>query len=523
MCVSQKLNVVASRQVERVARHRQELDARWLEFLAWLEHQHEARTSFAVFERELWLFLLRIGCAAIALTFAQRWSRPTPKAKDGGGLGYDYWREQAVTVRTMCGVLEVEMSIYQRRTSRTSMGPVLVPQLAEVGLLPWAGGLSPNLVAEAVELSTRMPVAHVCEVMERFVGYVPSTRSILGFIDKLGPLAAEAWTDVPLADGEVVMIQADGRGLPRIRPEEMAKRCKPHSKGGRNEGAGRPRKKRTSKPRRTKGQKAKQKKRVTVGLITTWRQAQDGESWEMVGKKVVANFGGAEPVFRLLATELANLGPSGREVYFLSDGDTHLERLQKKHFPTAVSVVDFFHVCEYLWSAGETIHKEGSDELSEFVHELKGLLLADRSEEVLERLEEAAKAIPRTGPGTKGRRKRMADTIRYLNNRKPRLLYRGLSERGLDIGTGAIESAMRQVVAIRFDGPGMRWGERPVPLLALLVLRISGGWSHLRTRLIAQAHTLTPRQRMTPRGVHERSGAERRKQLKSNENMPCQA
>ena len=126
-------------------------------------------------------------------------------------------------------------------------------------------------------------------------------------------------------------------------------------------------------------------------------------------------------------------------------------------------------------------------------------------------------------PGTKGRRKRMADTIRYLNNRKPRLLYRGLSERGLDIGTGAIESAMRQVVAIRFDGPGMRWGERPVPLLALLVLRISGGWSHLRTRLIAQAHTLTPRQRMTPRGVHERSGAERRKQLKSNENMPCQA
>lgn len=518
MCVSQKLKDAASAHGDIVESRRQELQACWLRLSAWLEQQSQTGTSFAVFERELWSNLMGIGCSAIGLYLAMHCWPPSAKAKDEGGLSYAYKGEQTLTVRTQCGLVQVKTSLYQRPTGPQRPLRRLVPLLSDVGLLPWAEGLSPNLVLAAADLATRMPLAHVCEVMERFVAYVPSTRAIEGFIDKLGPLAAEAWDDVPLADGEVVMLQADGRGLPRIQPQEMAKRCKPHSKG-----KGRRRAKRTSKPRRTKGQKAKHKKRVTVGIITTWRRVDDGECWEMVGKKVVANLGGAEPVFRLLAKELAGLGPGEHEVFFLSDGDPHLERLQKDHFPNATSIVDFYHVCEYLWKAGETIYKEGSQELIAFVHELKGLLLADRAKDVVERLKEAAKTIPRTGPGTKGRRKRMAEAIQYLNNRMPRLRYQDLHGRGLDIGTGAIESAVRQVVAIRFDGPGMRWGERAVHLLALLCLRISGGWNNLMERLVNNAHQRAPIQRITPRGVNERSGAARRNALKSKENVPCAA
>ncbi len=36
--------------------------------------------------------------------------------------------------------------------------------------------------------------------------------------------------------------------------------------------------------------------------------------------------------------------------------------------------------------------------------------------------------------------------------------YDLLRKQWLDIGTGAVEGAVRNVVAVRLDGPGMRWG-----------------------------------------------------------------
>lgn len=491
---------------------------------AWLVGQALGeQTNFGQFERELSAHLMELGCAACDLFLAMSWSEPTRKAKDARGLNYDYAGEKPVTVRTSFGVFSTQMSVYHRSQGKTRASKVLVPELSAVGLLSWGGGLSPNVALDTVELATRMPFEHVREVQGRFRGYTPSGRSICGLIDLLGSMGAEALSGVSLEDGEVVMLFADGRGLPIIRPSEYAKRCKPHEKLGREKGRRRVQQTRSSKPRRTKGQKAKKKKRVTVGLIMTLRRTEDGEGWEVMSKKVVANRGGAEPVFQQLARDLKSLGPGERDVYFLSDGDPHLERLQKLHLPEARSVVDLYHVCEYLWMAGETLHKEGSQELVMFVRELKHMLLDDRPDEVIERLKAAQQTIPKRGPGTKGRRKRMADAIRYLTNRKPRLSYRQLLERGLEIGSGAIESAIRQVVAIRFDGPGMRWGQRAQHLLSLLCLRLSGGWPRLQLELEQRAQAPHPQRRITPRGVNERSGAARRKALKLQDNKKSAA
>ena len=77
------------------------------------------------------------------------------------------------------------------------------------------------------------------------------------------------------------------------------------------------------------------------------------------------------------------MDPGVKQVVFYSDGDPQYARLARKYFPTATIVVDFYHVSEYLWKAGETLYKEGSKELIGFVEQLKEMVCNDEVEEVL--------------------------------------------------------------------------------------------------------------------------------------------
>ena len=82
--------------------------------------------------------------------------------------------------------------------------------------------------------------------------------------------------------------------------------------------------------------------------------------------------------------------------------------------------------------------------------------------------------------------------------------YKELREQGLEIGSGMIESAVRQVVALRLEGPGMKWGaHRDQLILHLLCVRLSGGWDILVETIRNWAHQPHHRCRMTPVGVNE--------------------
>jgi len=198
------------------------------------------------------------------------------------------------------------------------------------------------------------------------------------------------------------------------------------------------------------------------------------------------------------------MGPEVKRVVFYSDGDPQYAVLARKYFPTATIVVDFYHVSEYLWKAGETLYKEGSKELIGFVEQLKQMVCDGEVEEVLSVLMSKLETIPKRGPGTKGRRKRMVQSINYLSKRVWQMPYKELREQGLEIGTGMIESAVRQVVALRLEGPGMKWGEgRDQKLLHLLCVRLSGAWDILVEAIHLWVHQPHHRRRITPVGVNE--------------------
>ncbi len=78
--------------------------------------------------------------------------------------------------------------------------------------------------------------------------------------------------------------------------------------------------------------------------------------------------------------------------------------------------------------------------------------------DVITELTTAWVAIPKTGPGNKGRRQRLKQTIDYYQKNQERMRYHELRARDLDMATGAVEGAVRNLVGLRIDGPGMRWG-----------------------------------------------------------------
>jgi hypothetical protein len=56
--------------------------------------------------------------------------------------------------------------------------------------------------------------------------------------------------------------------------------------------------------------------------------------------------------------------------------------------------------------------------------------------------------------------------------------YAALRSSELDIGSGAVEGAVRNLVGLRLDGPGMRWGrDRAEMVLQLRCIVLNGQWN----------------------------------------------
>ena len=96
---------------------------------------------------------------------------------------------------------------------------------------------------------------------------------------------------------------------------------------------------------------------------------------------------------------------------------------------------------------------------------------------MLDELNRRLRRLPSKGPGS-GKRARLQKCIDYLESNSSRLRYREMLREDLDIGTGAVEGAVRNLVAIRLDGPGMRWGRgRAERVLHLRCILINSQWS----------------------------------------------
>jgi hypothetical protein len=325
--------------------------------------------------------------------------------------------------------------------------------------------------------------------------------------DRARPFLEQA--PVPDDDGEILCLQVDGRGAPMIGEAEYERRCRPRRKRRARppaRHARRQRRREHPRVRRTSGKKSKNAKVAIVGAIYTLRKTAGGLEGP-VNKRLIGTFESHEALFIWLRREADRRGYGRKLCLFLGDGSDHIWRLQQQYFPDAEVCLDWYHVVEKVWAVGDCFYDAGSQELARWVGQMTDLLRRDKVDVVIAELRWRLGNIPKTGPGNKWRRKKLEKTIGHFVEHQHRMRYGSLRARDLDIGTGVIEGAVRNLIAMRLDGPGMRWGRaRAERLLHLRCILLNGQWqafaAHLSsTNNLTLAAQPTPAQPYTAKAV----------------------
>jgi hypothetical protein len=457
---------------------------------------------FCDFDRELWTAVLALGRAFVSLFLAHQAARARPVDYLHAGQRFVLKGERVSELGTRFGKVSFLRPLGRRRDA-AGRGVADLPVDRELGL---CSGFSVGLVMAVTRLCAQLAFGQARGTFRYFHEWAPSSRAVLRMVDSVGDMARPFLEDLPAprGDGDVLVIEVDARGAPMIGPGEHQLRKTPRKKprGSTRRHHRRQLKRARVKPRRKSGQKSKNAKGAFVAVLYTLRRTANGREGP-INKRLIATFESHEALFVWLQREAIKRGYGIKPCLFLADGSEHIWRLQQQYLPLAEVCIDWFHVIEKMWDAGQAFHRAGTRGLRLWVGNIKKLLRAGRVRTVIRELTAALRATPKTGPGNKGKRKRLADAIRYLTEHRQRMRYDSLRARDLVIGTGAAEGAVRNLIELRLDGPGMRWGrDRSERVLHLRCILLSGLWDDFAAH-VARAPALKLRASPMPARPYE--------------------
>ncbi|MEI8258010.1 MAG: ISKra4 family transposase [Deltaproteobacteria bacterium] len=481
--------------------------------------------ALAVVETSLWTQVLALGAALITLYLVRQASRPRPARYEHDGKDYELDGTASRKVGTRFGKV-----VFQTPVGRRVGWPLLVRDLPLNRELGLCSGFSLVVVLTLAKLCAQMAFGAARRTFKDVFEWSPSQRATLRMVDGVGAQARPFLEQAapPDDDGEVMMILADGKGAPTISSREYRRRAQPHQhpKSGTARKQRRARRREEPRPRRTTGKKSKNAKMAAVGAIYTLKRVGD-ELEGPVNKRLYATFESYRALFEWLLREAKKRGYGTAKivkVLFIADGAETLWDLQAEYFPDADMCVDWYHVVEKLWTAGKTLHRKNRKALETWVAKQKKRLRSGHLKAILAELRTILDATPRTGPGNKYRRSVLEKTLNHFTKNAARMQYRRLRSEGMDIGSGVIEGAVRHLVGVRLDGPGMRWSrDRAEAVLHLRCILINGQWDDFARHLTAVPRVVLPAQPVPTRThdakVKKAANDVRPKKVASNANV----
>ena len=298
----------------------------------------------------------------------------------------------------------------------------------------------------------------------------------------------------PPADEEekILVVTADGKGVPMRRPVEERVR---------------------TSPRRGKGEKANKKQMAYVGAVYSIapfaRTAEDvvdelrrreraadrptpqhKQVWvEMTTRQEEEGCTGQEVLFLELAAACHERNPKHRkDLVCLMDGEKGLWAARREWIQDAIEILDLLHVLERLWAVAHCFHREKSPEAEDFVNHRLRMLLEGKVGYVIGGLRRLLAT-----PGLTGERRRTINAcIRYYDNNRERMKYDQYLAAGYPIGSGVAEGACRHVVKDRMEQTGMRWTTNGAQaMLHLRAIYLNGDWSsYMNYRIQAEQAAL---------------------------------
>ena len=250
--------------------------------------------------------------------------------------------------------------------------------------------------------------------------------------------------------------------------------------------AGKSRLRKATRRQKGKGKGKKQQRRYKtdwreVKLLTIYEIDAKGQKVRTSRPWIDGTFAGPDEAMELLAMHLHRLGAAQAEVVvFLADGAPWIwERLEwvvkrvglpggRWHW-----VLDFWHAAQHVGSALSQVPIQDK-ERRRLYRKLRKWLKGGKAWEMTQELRSLGEQH--------GVLAAMEEDLGYLEKHEDRchMDYARFQRKGLPIGSGAVESAIRRVINLRVKGPGLFWEEENAE--AMVVLRaaaLSGRWDEL--------------------------------------------
>lgn len=168
----------------------------------------------------------------------------------------------------------------------------------------------------------------------------------------------------------------------------------------------------------------------------------------------------------------------------LGDGAPWCQGFYDWHCPDALRILDFGHAAAYVSAAGRSVWGRGTAPLTAWLDQQWQELKTGDPEQVLAALRALPPLLVPTADGLGCPRD---EALHYLEPRRAQIQYAQFQAAGYPIGSGAVESANKLVVAARLKGSGMHWARPNVnPMLALRSAACSNRWATAWTDLCAE-------------------------------------
>ncbi len=318
-------------------------------------------------------------------------------------------------------------------------------------------------------------------VLRRLLGLALSTRTLQEQVAEDAPeveaFYAQQGPPPPEQEAAILVLQADGKGVPILRPTTAAA---------------------PAPLRLGKGQKRGGKKEATLTAIYTIAPAVRTPE-EVVGslfrdpaqaategaadrearegprhKQLWVTLAGKDAALAAAAARVARRdGPHLTHRVALTDGSQALQERVQRQFPTFTLVLDLIHATEYLWKAANALLGETNPRRTAWVKARTLQLVRSQSAWVVADLRHLV-----TTPGrTRRARTVLTKVAAYLERNAPYMDYAAYLAQGWPIATGVIEGACRHLVKDRCELSGMRWTiDGAEALLHLRCVQENGDW-----------------------------------------------
>jgi len=431
-------------------------------------------------ERGLFKLLLAMGAKLLMLFFVMRseaCSRETLQTATGATLAYE--RDTKRTYYSIFG----KLPLYRPYFYKKGVGGE-TPLDAALGL---GEDSYSDLLREVSDYLGVYNVYHKSgDILSRLLGLNLSTGAIESNIatdaTDVESYYAQKPAPQPAEEAEILVIQADGKGVPMVLEEPP----EPQVRLG-------------------KGQKRGRKKEAMVTSIYTIA-AQMRTPQAVVDsffrhnptdtspnrchpqhKHIWATLDGKDAALARLAQQVASReGDHILARVALCDGYEPLQTRITKQFPDFTLILDFIHADEYLWEVANALLGEQHPRRLEWMADYTLKILSGQTEQVIAWFQHMAQDKHYTPT----QRAQLEKTATYFQRNLPYMDYDTYLKRGWPIASGVIEGACRHFVKDRCELSGMRWTRIGVEnLFRLRAVAENGDWDdyhHFRKR---QRHT----------------------------------